>query len=158
MKSLSCWLLSVIISGLVLATGHPAEADRGTFANKRAIMDGDIEGWTQPSEIDRRLKRIKAAGFNVYMPAVWYGRGTTWPSKYAPWDFALERPLKPNFDPLKYAIEKAHAMGLEVHPWFTVTLRWKQLGAIKPVHHFSSSKSDAKDTSSNHNYCVIANL
>ena len=125
MKSLSFWLLRVIVAGLVLVTGRPAEADRGTFANKRAIMDGDIEGWTQPVEIDRRLQRIKAAGFNVYMPAVWYGRGTTWPSKYAPWDFALQLPIKRNFDPLKYAIEKAHTMGLEVHPWFTVTLRWK---------------------------------
>ena len=30
---------------------------------------------------------------------------------------------KHDFDPLKYLIDRAHEMGIEVHPWFTLTLR-----------------------------------
>lgn len=93
------------------------------FAGKRAILDGDIPGWTQKEYADRALSRIKAAGFNVYMPAVWYGRGTAWPSRYAAWDTELADRSKASFDPLRYLIERAHAMGIEVHPWFVLTLR-----------------------------------
>ena len=112
--------------GLVFVTDNLAEAGKATFANKRAIMDGDIDLWTEKDEIDRRLQRIKDAGFNVYMPAVWYGRGTTWPSEHAPWDFSLGQQVTRNYDPLGYAITKAHQLGLEVHPWFTLVLRWNQ--------------------------------
>lgn len=93
------------------------------FEGKRAILDGDIPSWTTKEHIDEILTRIKRAGFNVYMPTVWQGRGTTWPSKYAPWDTKLADRPKANFDPLRYAIEKAHEMGIEVHPWFTLMLR-----------------------------------
>ncbi len=30
---------------------------------------------------------------------------------------------KLNFDPLRYLIQEAHKLGIEVHPWFTLTLR-----------------------------------
>ena len=93
------------------------------FAGKRAILDGDIPLWTNKEYVDRALTRIKEAGFNVYMPTVWQGRGTTWPSKYAPWDRKLVDRPKMNFDPLRYLIQKAHELGIEVHPWFALTLR-----------------------------------
>lgn len=93
------------------------------FAGKRAILDGDIPLWTNKEYVDRALARIKEAGFNVYMPTVWQGRGTAWPSKYAPWDTQLADRPKINFDPLRYLIQEAHKLGIEVHPWFTLTLR-----------------------------------
>lgn len=112
----------------ILVIAPVAEVDAGpvTFANKRAILDGDIGLWTSKEELDVRLQRIKDAGFNVYMPAVWYGRGTTWPSRFAPWDFTLTQKVTQTFDPLRYAISKAHQLGLEVHPWFTLVFRWNQ--------------------------------
>ena len=73
--------------------------------------------------MDRALARIREAGFNVYMPTVWQGRGTVWPSKYAHWDTQLADRQKLNFDPLRYLIQEAHKLGIEVHPWFTLTLR-----------------------------------
>lgn len=100
-------------------SSHPASP----FEGKRAILDGDIPSWTKKEYVDEVLSRIKRAGFNVYMPTVWQGRGTVWPSKHAPWDTKLANRHKSNFDPLRYVIEKAHEMGLEVHPWFTLTLR-----------------------------------
>jgi uncharacterized lipoprotein YddW (UPF0748 family) len=93
------------------------------FAGKRAILDGNIPLWTNKEYVDRTLARIKEAGFNVYMPTVWQGRGTAWPSKYAPWDTQLADRPKINFDPLRYLIQEAHKLGIEVHPWFTLTLR-----------------------------------
>lgn len=118
----------VYIVTLVISLGLDFDVNAGTatFANKRAILDGDIGLWTNKEEVDRRLQRIKDAGFNVYMPAVWYGRGTTWPSRYAPWDFTLGQKVTQSYDPLRYAIAKAHALGLEVHPWFTLVFRWNE--------------------------------
>ncbi|HZD12529.1 MAG TPA: family 10 glycosylhydrolase, partial [Candidatus Binatus sp.] len=97
------------------------------FTAKRAILDGDIPLWTQKEYVDRALVRIKEAGFNVYMPTVWQGRGTAWPSKYAPWDTKLADRSKKDFDPLRYLIQRAHELGIEVHPWFTLTLRQSEI-------------------------------
>lgn len=119
-------IVYIVTLGISLLLGVNVNAETATFANKRAILDGDIGLWTNKEEIDRRLQRIKEAGFNVYMPAVWYGRGTTWPSRYAPWDFTLGPKVTQAYDPLRYAIAKAHEFGLEVHPWFTLVFRWNE--------------------------------
>lgn len=97
------------------------------FSGKRAILDGDIPLWTNSEYLDRRLLRIKEAGFDVYMPTIWQGRGTVWPSQYAPWDTQLADRVTDNFDPLLYLIRKAHALGIEVHPWFTLALRQEDI-------------------------------
>lgn len=119
------WLCSVLagVFSIGLLAGALSAHAASPFAGKRAILDGDIPLWTQKEYIDRTLLRIKDAGFNVYMPTVWQGRGTTWPSHYAPWDVELKDVPKTGFDPLRYAIVKAHELGIEVHPWFTLTLR-----------------------------------
>lgn len=123
-------ILRMLLIALVLlcyysdaARGDDAEHRLSPFTGKRAILEGDIPLWTKKEYVDEALARIKEAGFNVYMPTVWQGRGATWPSKYAPWDTKLADRLKTDFDPLRYLIKKAHAMGIEVHPWFTLALR-----------------------------------
>lgn len=111
-----------------LAFGQETPRDlQSPFAGKLAILDGDIPLWTQKEYVDRALARIKEAGFNVYMPTVWQGRGTAWPSKYAPWDTKLADRPKVNFDPLRYLIQRAHELGIEVHPWFALMLRQSDL-------------------------------
>lgn len=97
------------------------------MAGKRAILDETFQFWTTREAADRTLGRIKEAGFNVYIPVVWYGAGTTWPSRLAPWDPALTAQAAAGFDPLRYVTEKAHVLGIEVHPWFTVALRRSDL-------------------------------
>lgn len=124
MKNSSAWVVIALLAAFELLPMNGGIANSATFANKKAILDGDIDLWTKKEELDRRLGRIKQAGFNVYMPAVWYGRGTTWPSRHAPWDFTLGARITESFDPLRYAVKKAHELGLEVHPWFTLVLRW----------------------------------
>ena len=122
-------LLSFLLaSGLLvsLLSVRPAAPAQGSFEEKRAIFDEGI-GWTTKEGADRTLKRIRDAGFNVYVPCVWHGRGTSWPSKLAPWDPYLKERPKAGDDPLHYLIGKAHEMGIEVHPWFTVALRQSDL-------------------------------
>lgn len=98
-------------------------APAGAGRESRAIMDEDFL-WLTPRQADETLKRIKEAGFNVFIPCVWHGRGVTWPSEVVSYkEPRWAKVWKPNVDPLAYLIKKAHAMGIEVHPWFTVTLK-----------------------------------
>jgi uncharacterized lipoprotein YddW (UPF0748 family) len=106
-----------------MAHAEDVRATPTPFAGKRAILDGDIPLWTTKEYVDDMLVRIKEAGFNVYMPTIWQGRGTAWPSKYAPWDTKLAGRSKSNFDPLRYLLRRAHELGIEVHPWLTLVLR-----------------------------------
>ena len=74
-------------------------------------------------------ERMKQAGFNVLMPCVWHGRGTSWPSTLAPWDnYRLEEMARWNssFDPLGKLVEIAAQYQIEVHPWFTVVQRQRE--------------------------------
>ncbi len=107
------------IACLVFAV--PAWAE---LQESRAIFD-ETYSWVTPKGAEKTLARIKDAGFNVYIPCVWLGAGTTWPSKLAP--MASEWRVKsiPGHDPLAYLIRRAHEMGIEVHPWFTVMTRWR---------------------------------
>lgn len=86
----------------------------------RAIFDEGLH-WADKKGAERVCSRIKAAGFNVFMPCVWHGRGTTWPSQLAPWDTKL--PSAPGYDPLGYLVDTAKRFEIEVHPWFTVARR-----------------------------------
>lgn len=119
----------LLSAGLLLclwAFASTAEA-AGKLFGKRVMFDEGV-GWATKAGAEATLLRIKDAGFNVYVPCVWHGRGTSWPSKLAPWDPYLgEFTKRPSYDPLKYLINRAHAMGIEVHPWFTVALRQGEL-------------------------------
>jgi uncharacterized lipoprotein YddW (UPF0748 family) len=89
----------------------------------RAIFDEGIDWATSRSKTDEILSRIKQAGFNVYVPCVWHGKGTYYRSPVANYDIRLKKRMSTGDDPLEYLIQKAHSMGLEVHPWFTVVKR-----------------------------------
>jgi len=91
----------------------------GKVLETRAILDEGV-GWATEAGARKTIERIKRAGFNVYVPCVWHGGGTRYPSTKAP--------LAPGFtilttDPLKRLIDLAHQNGIEVHPWFCVALR-----------------------------------
>lgn len=103
--------------------GESDSADHSQRRRVLAIFDEGEEWSRSPAAIDTRLAKIKAAGFNAYFPCVWHGRGTRYPSSIAPPESQLLISIKKGWDPLKYLITKAHANGIEVHPWFTVALR-----------------------------------
>ena len=89
-------------------------------SESRAIFDEGLH-WASKRGAETVCRRIKEAGFNVFMPCVWHGRGTTWPSQLAPWDSKF--PALPDYDPLEYLIATAQRFDIEIHPWFTVMRR-----------------------------------
>lgn len=95
----------------------------GTLIETRVIFDEDILWATSRHATENILKRIKRAGFNVYVPSVWHGKGTYFPSTIARPDPRVVGRIESGDDPLAYLITKAHSMGIEVHPWFTVVKR-----------------------------------
>lgn len=89
----------------------------------RVILDED-PGWAYaPVEIDARLQRAHEAGFNVYVVSVWHGGGSLYPGTDEVNDEKLRQRMARGWDPLEYAIRKAHELGMEIHPWFTVVKR-----------------------------------
>jgi uncharacterized lipoprotein YddW (UPF0748 family) len=97
---------------------------RAEIQESRAIFD-ETYSWMTPAGAEKTLTRIKDAGFNVYIPCVWLGAGTTWPSKLAPMAPDWKRAYIGGYDPLANLIRRAHEMGIEVHPWFMVMTRWR---------------------------------
>lgn len=102
------------------AAGHLITTSRDPVSRQiRAIFDEGV-GWMSERGARETIRRIKAAGFNVFIPCVWHGGGTRYPSDSAPPE---HKKMVAGTDPLKRLIDIAHANAIEVHPWFTVTLR-----------------------------------
>lgn len=92
--------------------------------------------------VDDVIDKIKAAHMNVYVPNIWHGRGARW--QLVPGTTAAEDGYDAKVfcsftgtpscsqidaaasyagaDPFAELIAKAHAEGIEVHPWFTLFL------------------------------------
>jgi len=108
-----------------VANGSPLEATKYDSAKTfdKVIFDEDMNWAKSPAAIDDRLRRIAEAGFTIYVPCVWHGRGTAFPSRLAPFDSRLAMQASAGWDPLGYLVAQAHARGIAVHPWFTVVRR-----------------------------------
>jgi hypothetical protein len=105
------------------AKPEPPRGSQGIIRESRVIFDEDMEWATSPAATDRIIATIKKAGFNVYIPCVWYGGNTLFPTRLVPMLPALVRAGSRASDPLAYLIEQAHKSGIEVHPWFQVMRR-----------------------------------
>ncbi len=102
-------------------------AQDGTLLESRALLDEGCP-WTDPDEIPGIVAKLKRAGFNVYVPCIWHGRGTRWPHPTeAPESGLAERFAALDVDPLAELIAQCHAAGIEVHPWFCVVKRERDL-------------------------------
>ncbi len=95
------------------------------IAESRVILDEVFSWWTEAGA-DRLLDRIERAGFNVFVPCIWNGQGTTWPSELEVPAPNMVAALEAGRDPLGELIEKAHARGIEVHPWFKISTRFRE--------------------------------
>lgn len=101
---------------------HPSRAGTGEVLESRVMFDEDMHWAVSKQNADKILSRLKEAGFNVYVPCVWHGNGTFYPTSLAEPHPKLVSVVSA-YDPLAYLIEKAHSLGIEVHPWFTVMRR-----------------------------------
>jgi uncharacterized lipoprotein YddW (UPF0748 family) len=105
---------------LAIAPGDPPV---DVTHERRVIQDEDTAWASSKLEMQRRIKRIKAAGFNVYMPNVWDGAHAFYAAANAPVSPTVHDALDPQYDPLAYLIALAHREGIAVHPWFIVARR-----------------------------------
>lgn len=95
----------------------------GRLLEKRVMFDEDSEWASSREATDRIITKLKRAGFNVYVPCVWHGYGTLFPSGAAQADPRYRDRFLKGYDPLAYLVRTAHAAGIEVHAWFTVMRR-----------------------------------
>lgn len=112
---LAGWLMAVLLTPELQAQ---SVNDLKT-AEVRAIFDEGI-GWLSEEGARTILDGIKRAGFNVYVVCVWHGMGARYPSAVAAPEPGLSFEGE---DPLGRLVRLAHAEGIEVHPWFCVSLR-----------------------------------
>ena len=81
-----------------------------------------LSSFEQQSELLAILDRAKALNLNAVLLQVRPAADALYPSPYEPWSAYLTglegRAPEPFYDPLKFAIDAAHARGLELHAWF----------------------------------------
>ena len=71
----------------------------------------------QKSELRTLLRDVKAAGCNAIMLQVVSNADAIYPSELLPWSVLLtgKQGQDPGYDPLGFAVEEAHELGLEIH-------------------------------------------
>jgi len=76
----------------------------------------------QQHELRTLLDRARDVGLNAIILHVRMAGDALYPSSLAPWSFYLSGASgvapSPAYDPLAFAIEEAHARGLQLHAWF----------------------------------------
>ncbi|MHB8898487.1 MAG: glycoside hydrolase family 10 protein [Thermoguttaceae bacterium] len=90
----------------------------GVIREIRAVWVGSDDFKTAEG-VDRVVARCIQARLNVIIPDIFVRNGFYARSDLIP----TAREIREGFDPLESLITKAHAAGLEVHPWFCVTYR-----------------------------------
>ena len=103
----------------------PREA-RGVWIATVANIDwpskGGLHADSQKAELRRIFDRVRALRMNLVILQVRPAGDALYPSRLEPWSEYLTgemgKPPEPYYDPLAFAIEEAHARGLELHAWF----------------------------------------
>jgi uncharacterized lipoprotein YddW (UPF0748 family) len=77
---------------------------------------------SQRAELRALLDHAVSIGLNAVILHVRLAGDALYPSSYAPWSSYLTgvsgRAPSPEYDPLAYAVDQAHARGLQLHAWF----------------------------------------
>lgn len=119
--------MKIVILNLAMLLPTAWEVSAEPYNLERRVVLDENFNWMTPGQVDKVLSRIERAGFNVFVPAVWHGRGVSWVSKLAIREPRWEQNRASSSDPLKMLIDKAHEKNIEVHPWFTVVLRQREI-------------------------------
>ncbi|WP_207430982.1 glycoside hydrolase family 10 protein [Sabulibacter ruber] len=121
------FLLIAVFYFSILSTGFAQELPnreiRGVWIATVANLDWPIRGAApenQKAALRDMLDKIKAANLNAVFFQVRTECDAFYKSSYEPWSRFLTgtQGKDPGFDPLAFAIEEAHARGLELHAWF----------------------------------------
>ena len=99
---------------LNLALSFSAIAEKPTFPVRAAWMDASE--MASQEKIDNALDKCKRAKINVILPDVMSHSVLRHKSSH----YLYHSVQEGDFDPLAYLLEKAHKMGMKVHPWYCV--------------------------------------
>lgn len=125
----------VLLAGVLLtAMSGCAERDRPTLPayqpSARALARPTRAVWVArmhyryADDVRTIMRNCAALGFNTVLWQV-RGNGTvTYPSQLEPWSREFDH-REPGYDPLRLAVEEAHAHGLRIEAWVNVMPGWK---------------------------------
>ena len=133
---------SAALLALAIGTGIPRRAPRVLVepppvprefraAWATPIWDRGFKDWpsvpglspdSQRAELRAMLDHASAIGLNAIILHVRVAGDAFYPTKYAPWSAYLSgtsgQGPSPAYDPLAFAVEEAHARGIQLHAWF----------------------------------------
>jgi len=93
-----------------------------TVANLDWPKNRDTIPDVQRAELDTLMLRLKNIGFNAVLFQVRPECDALYRSELEPWSYWLTgaqgNAPNPEWDPLQYAVELAHRLGMELHAWF----------------------------------------
>ena len=102
----------------------------------------------QRAELTDILDRAASAGFNAVFFHVRPAGDAVYASSIEPWGAMLTgtQGVDPGYDPLTFAIEQAHARGLELHAWINPFRAGNRADSLKlaPNHFWRIVMSDRK--------------
>ncbi len=113
---------------------------RNALANTQSI--DDMLDFAESNNIDQLLVQVRGRGDSYYL------------SNLVPHSEFL---TDPDFDPLEYVIEEAHARGLKVHAWMNVYFVWASDKRPRALHHVFNSKPHWLDSNSHDVADVLKN-
>lgn len=139
-KSLSRPVVTAVLAavGVTFAICSPASS---TPSFRAFWADAFHAGFKSKAEIDSLVSRAVAGNYNAIIPEVLAYHDTTSGGHGAYWNSSLVPKAKDivgGIDPLAYLIEKAHAVGIEVHCWlvaYRISTSWPPSGNTLLASH-----------------------
>lgn len=141
---LICFAIILMVSQEISANAERSTSYSISAPNSaRLVMfDESLEWATSRAATDSIIAQLVAGGIDVYVPCVWHGRGTYYPSPVADPDTRIAGRLAQGEDPLKYLVDQAHKHGIAIHIWFTVV---KREDNTRPLLYSEGSPTGAYD-------------
>lgn len=117
-------ILLVFLALLRDAAPSPSAEFRGIWALSTFDPPPTVNG---PADYDRLFDNLETHGFNNVIFYVMCYAMANYPSRYLPWNAALDVPVgvDPGWDPLEYAIEQAHARSMPLHAKINAFLAYR---------------------------------
>ncbi|MGB9623332.1 MAG: immunoglobulin domain-containing protein, partial [Phycisphaerae bacterium] len=121
MRRLSRARVGAVVATLCFLSGAALREAGGQTSEFRAFWaDAFHEGFKSAAEIDSMVSRAVQGRYNVIIPEVMAYQDNRGNSHGAYWNSSIV-PKAPDIsggiDPLGYLVQRAHAFGIEVHPW-----------------------------------------
>ena len=165
MKFILSFIFTLIVSPQTSFSQSPQESTKNSTRNPKwevrgawvvTAQDAKASSWPKsysPEEQKRSLVSIfrvlKNANLNTVVFQVRARGDLLYPSQYEPWAQSLTGALggAPSYDPLRFAIEEAHKVGMEFHAWWNVAkvaVGPERLPVSTPVHVVNAHKDWVK--------------